>query len=207
MDFDLNAERMEKLRASITPVRCDVPLRQVLAEDFPRDCADLPIAGGWGYDRDHAIILSGEGVRARAPRGDFTALEYFLAEKIIHEELIFFRVESERFAGIRLSPGRQMLVEHDGRRYDALEFAISCWPDRHWEYLRAEWEGNGFGRRPGFSVSAYESRREAAQIRYERTFWFDVTNVSPQDGARAGRRPAGPRGPEAGTACSGVRRG
>ena len=177
MEWDVSPERMAQLRSSIAPVHCELPLRQVLAEDFPRECADLPIAGGWGYTREDAIILLNAGGGARGPRGDFVSLEYFLAEKIVHEELIVFRASEERFSGIRLTLGRQMQVESGGRRYDALEFAVSCWADRHWDHLRTEWESNGFGRRPGFNISAHESKREAAQVRYERTFWFDITDV------------------------------
>jgi hypothetical protein len=57
MEWNTSPEMMAETRASIVPVRTDAALRKVLAEDFPRDCSNLPISGGWGYTRADAITF------------------------------------------------------------------------------------------------------------------------------------------------------
>jgi hypothetical protein len=177
MGWDTSLERMAALRQSILPVQTDVPLRQALAEDFPQDCANLPIAGGWGYTQADAIVF----IRQQFPRPSaphFVPLEYHIAQKIIYEELIIFRPREDMFSGIDLQREQQQLITDDnGRIYDLIDLIVSCWSDAHWESLKAEWEENDFGRRPGFDMDAHRAKRDAAQIRYERQFWFDITEV------------------------------
>jgi hypothetical protein len=57
MQWDASLERMANLRRSIRPILTDVPLRKALSEDFPQDCAGLPISGGWGYTKPEAVIF------------------------------------------------------------------------------------------------------------------------------------------------------
>jgi hypothetical protein len=176
MSWDARPELIAEIRASIVPVRTDAALCKVLAEDFPRDCANLPISGGWGYSRDDAIVF----VRKLFPlpaMPDYVPLEYHVVQKIIYEELIIFRPKDYQFSGITKTLKKQSLLESDGRRYDRLEFLISCWSDWHWNQLKQECETNDFGLRPGFDQTAHASKREASQVTYEREFWFDVTDV------------------------------
>jgi hypothetical protein len=150
MQWDTSSERITALRQSIRPVLTDVPLRQALSEDFPQDCANLPIAGGWGYTQREAIIF----VRQQFPRPSapsFVGLEYHIAQKIIYEELIIFRTKDDRFSGIDVDQKSQELIMEGDRIYDRIDLIVSCWSDAHWESLRAEWEENDFGRRPGFT--------------------------------------------------------
>jgi len=75
--FDAPPELMAGILASIKPVQTKKSLRKVLAKDFPRDCSDLPIEGGWGYAKEDAIVF----VRSRFPvpaTADFVPLEYHL---------------------------------------------------------------------------------------------------------------------------------
>jgi hypothetical protein len=177
MDWNASADLMADIRASIQPVQTDVPLRQVLAEDFPSDCSNLPIAGGWGYVQADAIVF----VRDRFPmvpsNPDFVSLEYHIAQKIIYEELIIFRPKGQAFSGIHLDRDSQRLIEDRGRMYDQLEFTITCWSDCHWDQLKSEWEENAFGTRPGFDRDAHLAKRDESQVRYERELWFDITDV------------------------------
>jgi hypothetical protein len=176
MEWDTSPERIAALRQSIRPVLTDVPLRQALSEDFPQDCANLPIAGGWGYTQREAIIF----IREQFPRPlatNFVGLEYHIAQKIIYEELIIFRAKDDRFSGIDVQRKSQELIMESDKLYDRLDLIVSCWSDAHWEGLKTEWEENDFGRRPGFDVEDHLTRRDAAQVRYERQFWFDITDV------------------------------
>ena|SRR5271165_4867429 len=82
-----------------------------------------------------------------------------------------------RFSGIAMNLNVQNLVEDGERKYDRLEFSIICWSDWHWDQLRKEWEENEFGKHPGFDGRAHASKRNASQVKYEREFWFDISEV------------------------------
>src|SRR5262245_60754635 len=177
MDWDVSPERMASLRESIRPIHTDIPLRQVLSEDFPQDCGSLPISGGWGYTQQQAIIFVRDQFPPQPPAPDFVGLEYHIAQKIIYEELIIFRASNDRFSGIEMKFKLQQLIGDGERSYDCLNFAVSCWSDFHWGLLKKEWEDNDSGRRPGFDLEGHLAKRRAAQIEYERQFWFDITDV------------------------------
>jgi hypothetical protein len=167
---------MAMIEAWIRPVQTDVPLRQALSEDFPRDCENLPIAGGWGYSAEDAIVF----VRDLFPgpsSPDYVGLEYHIAQKIIYEELIVFQPRDRQFSGIELDLDTQELLPVEGREYDCLNFLVTSWSDLHWDQLKAEWEENDRGRRAGFDCDAHMAKRSASQVTYRRTLWFDVTDV------------------------------
>jgi hypothetical protein len=176
MEWDARRELIANVLASIQPVRTDKALSIVLAEDFPRDCSNLPISGGWGYTRAEAISF----VRNRFPvpeAADLVSLEHHIVQKIIYEELIIFRPKDYKFSGITTTYKRQRLLDDGRQRFDCLEFSVSCWSDWHWDQLKREWEANDFGDRPGFDVEAHAARREASRLQYEREFWFDISDV------------------------------
>jgi hypothetical protein len=179
MEWNTSAAIMERIRDSIQPVQTEQALRQVLMEDFPRDCSNLPVGGGWGYSQAEAIIMvRGKFSSAQAAR-DFVALEHHIAQKIIYEELLIFRPKDDRFSGIEMKLRRQGLTSSkDGlRKYDVLEFTVACWSDWHWEQLKQEWEESDFGEHPNFSKDAHAAKRSASQVSYERQLWFDITDV------------------------------
>jgi hypothetical protein len=174
--WDASAELMAKIRESLRPVQTDEALRQVLAQDFPRDCSNLPISGGWGYTKDSAIRFR----RDLFPNGiasKFVPIEYHIAQKIAYEELIVFRPHNYRFSGIELKLNFQELVDEGEQIYDLLLFDITCWSDWHWNQLAREWEENEFGMRAGFDRDAHDAKREDSKVTFQREFWFDITEV------------------------------
>jgi hypothetical protein len=177
MSWDANPELMSEIYASIQPVETEVPLRQALAEHFPGDCADLPISGGWGYTQATAIVFVLSQFSNAIYARNFVSLEYQVAKKIIYEELIIFRPENYRFSGITMDLKLQSLIGSGERTYDKLEFEVACWSDWHSEQLKAEWEANENGQRAGFNLQAHQAKREASHVRYEREFWFNITEV------------------------------
>ncbi len=90
MRGDARPELMVEILASIAPVRTDTALAQVLAEDFPHDCSNPPISGGWGYSQGDAIVFIRSQFRL-STMPDYVPLEYHILQKIIYEELIIFR--------------------------------------------------------------------------------------------------------------------
>jgi hypothetical protein len=167
---------MAEISASIAPVRTDAALRKVLAEDFPEDCANLPIQGGWGYNQEDAIVF----VRSMFPvpqSAAFIPFEKHIVEKILYEELIIFRPKNYRFTGISHSLKSQRLVQNGDKMYDRLDFVISCWTEWHWDQLIRVWKENDLGMRPGFDEIAHAAKSAASMVQYEREFWFDITDV------------------------------
>jgi hypothetical protein len=179
IEWDTDAATMEAIRQSIRPILTELPLRQALAEDFPRECRDLPVAGGWGYAQSDAIVFRRDDFPSDRAARDFASLEYMIAQKIIYEELIIFQPKGAQYSGIDMELVSQALrsSEDSRRHYDILQFRISCWSDQHWEALRQEWEENEFGTKPGFSRERHDQKRSASRIQYEHTFWFDITEV------------------------------
>lgn len=174
--WDTSASTMDRLRARIVPVRHPDALRNVLAQDFSRDCTELPISGGWGYSQDEAIRF--ERDKFPIPQAaDYVGFEYHIVQKLLYEELIIFQPKGAAFSGIDHRRKSQQLLGLDGRYYDKLVFEIDCWSDYHWELLKQDWEENDYGQRPGFDLPKHTAKRDAARISYEREFWFDVTEV------------------------------
>jgi hypothetical protein len=182
-EWNASTDLMAKVRASIRPVQTDEPLRQVLMHDFPRDCSNLPISGGWGYTQVDAVMFVRELFPMQA-RLDFVPLEYHIAQKIIYEELIIFRPNDYRFSGIDLQRKNQKMIADGERKYDVLDLCITCWSDWHWKQLKQEWEENDLGMRHGFDREAHAAKHIASQVKYERQLWFDITEVFDR-----GRRP------------------
>lgn len=167
---------MAAIHASIKPVQTEESLHDILSADCPRDCANLPISGGWGYTKDEAIVFK-RNLFPIPACPDFVALEYHIVQKILYEELIIFRPRGDGFAGITKRLDAQYLIGDSGKHYDRLKFSVTCWHEWHWEQLREEWEANELGERAGFDREAHAAKRNAAQIRYECEFWFDISEV------------------------------
>lgn len=174
MQWECNPVMLHQIAASIRPIATETPLRNILNDDFPKDSSDLPIGGGWGYTKKDAIkflkLSSGN-------KYNFVSLEYHIIQKIIYEELIIFRHEDDRFSEIRFDKKGQHLSEDQGFKYDVIKIDISCWHDVHWNQLKAELGQNNFDKSPGFDQLDHDRRRSESQIKYDREFWFDVTDV------------------------------
>jgi hypothetical protein len=149
----------------------------------------LPISGGWGYTQADAIVFVLDQFRPGMPV-NFTSLEYHIAQKVIYEELIIFQSKGDRFSGIKMEPTFQALKEDAGRKYDCLTFDVTCWSELHWDQLKEEWEENDNGSRPGFDLENHTAKRNASQVQYERTLWFDITDVFDADRKRLSAYPS-----------------
>jgi hypothetical protein len=130
-------------------------LRQTLARDFPEECLDLPISGGWGGTQADAIVF----VRDRfPPHRNFVRLEYFIAQKVLWQELIPLRLSKKHFLSVSMKCNRQDLITDGGRRYDRLTFEVAYDSDRG---IRL------------FGLPVGRSKR----VSFEKILWFDITNV------------------------------
>ncbi|MBM3504926.1 MAG: hypothetical protein FJX65_13760 [Alphaproteobacteria bacterium] len=110
-----------------------------------------------------------------AGRPDFVGIEYHIARKILDQELIAWQPPGARFFGITMNLIEQKLVHHEDRTFDQPHVAVGCWSGPHLRAFKEEFEsGLASGQ---LDIAEHEQKRQAAQIRYERTFWFDITKV------------------------------
>lgn len=155
--------------------------RETLNEHFPK-LGELPLSGGWGYDRDSAIVIDKYDpvVDSTLPFNG-VAIEYLLVEKRLYEELIIQRVEGDSYSGIEWKLNLQSLVEHEGRTYDVLEYDVTAFHDSSWDALKAEWDANsGFADDPE-GAQRHQKKREALRVRFSTVYWFDITSFYGQN--------------------------
>ena len=172
MEWDASPQLMARLRASIVPLEPAAPLKEVLAQDFPKDCANLPIAGGWGRAKERPIVF------IRTP-ASLDGAERFIAGRIITEELITFQPFESRFTGLDLREKERQRIKEE-RTFDRVAVTVDCWSEKHWHYLANEYMRHDTWPDKAFDLAALLAKRNASQITYDREFWFDVTDVQGQ---------------------------
>ena len=138
---------------------------------------DLPISGGWGYSMDDCVIINkADPIVEQGLPFDGVQIEYTFVEKRIYAELIVFRPSEDRFTGIHWECSSQLLKEINDRKFDVLNFRVSAFTDRDWEFLKADWEENDA------YVDNEEGRERHLQERllrtcfYDTEYWFDITS-------------------------------
>lgn len=153
--------------------------RDIFREDFPQ-WPDLPIRGGWGYDTESAVVIDKND--PTVPQGipfDGMEVEHMFADMRLWEELIVFRPQGERLAGIHKTIIDQSLISGDeksGLMYDVLRFQVTALPETEWEALKAIWEGPNGIASPTFDREAHQRRHEAATKTFEANYWFEISS-------------------------------
>jgi len=146
--------------------------RQIIFEDYKSLNGELPIAGGWGYAKEDAVIIDkNDPTVLQGLPFDGVSIEYIFVEKRIYEELIIFSLLGEAYAGIGWKQLEQSLERHNGKDYDILTYEVTALPksDRH--ELKEDLKNGG----PS-GVVAYEEKRRKKMISYTTEYWFDVTS-------------------------------
>jgi len=152
--------------------------RQIIFEDFKKSIdGELPIAGGWGYTKEDAVIIDKND--PTVPTGlpfNGVSIEYIFVEKRIYEELIIFRASDDRYAEIRWKLLKQKLEKHNGRYYDVLIYKVTAFSDSDWNELKDEWESNNFFKNSKAGLLSHEKKRASKMISYTTEYWFDITS-------------------------------
>lgn len=151
--------------------------REILKSDFP-SLPELPIRGGWGYDRQTAVVIDRDDPVARDFQPfDGIKIEHVFVEKRLYEELIIFRPKEHRYSAIRRELLDQKTISGDaGKIYDVLRFKVSAIPDALWDSLKADFEGPfGFGSST-FDEAAHARQHEAAKVTFEAEYWFEISS-------------------------------
>jgi hypothetical protein len=154
-----------------------------LTEMSPREAMDLyigpniPVKGGWGYNLEDATIIVKDDpcVNPKIPF-DGTGYEQIFIERRIYMELIAFPPEEGKYSGIQWARKWQKLVHHDGKPYDNIMEKVTAYPQKTWIALKEEWEGPHGIADPNFDQEEHLAQRDAAQVSWEREFWFDITS-------------------------------
>ena len=153
--------------------------REIIQADYPHlnGGRGLPIRGGWGYTKKDACIIGRDDppVDPDLPL-DFVGVEREFVEKRIYEEMIIFRPRGDGYSGIQWNLKRQALIRQGVRSYDHLIFEISAFRDEDWLALKQEFEGPDGAQAPDFDMADHLRRREALCLRFNREFWFDITD-------------------------------
>jgi hypothetical protein len=124
-------------------IETDLPLRQVIFEDFKSLPSELPIHGGWGYSMEDAIVIDKNDpvVKPGLPF-DGVAIEYIIVEKRIFEELIVFQPQGVKFKNIRWRLKEQRLEKNSPLTYDHLIFEVDAVHEtslEHYTYEAQYW--------------------------------------------------------------------
>ena len=161
----------------LSPITSKESPREILAADFKSLRGGLPIRGGWGYTKSDACIIDkNDPLVDPALPFDGVGVEYVFVEKRIYEEMIIFRLDGEKFSGLRWNLMEQSLLQEAGRSFDKLVFEITALPENDWEELKAEFEGPQGHGTPGFDEEVHERKRQEKMLRFTREFWFDITS-------------------------------
>ncbi|MDA3916691.1 MAG: hypothetical protein PF690_06930 [Deltaproteobacteria bacterium] len=157
--------------------------RTILAAHFKSLGGELPIHGGWGYSKNDACVIDKNdfSVDPEIPF-DGIGLEYIFVEKRIYEEMIIFRSEGEKYAGIKWNLLEQKLTTEKDRAYDQLIFEITAFSEYDWLELKAEWEDHQGYKNSYFDAKAHEEKRHSKEVRLIREFWFDITSFHGKPG-------------------------
>ena len=161
----------------LSPIRSNKSPREVLATDFPDSDGDLPISGGWGYSpEDPCIIDKNSPAALPGIEFDATSIQRIFVKKRIHEEMIVFRTDNDRFAGIAWNLIHHEVLTKEGRACNRLTYEVTAFPNKDWEELKAERDGpNGYGGIQ-FDFEGHCKKRQERQVRLIREFWFDIAS-------------------------------
>jgi hypothetical protein len=147
--------------------------RQIIFEDFK---IDLPIKGGWGYDFETACIIDkNDPTLNTAMPFNGIDIEYVFVEKRIYEEMIIFRRNDEKYAGIRWDLEKQELFFNQEKPYDKLIFNIVGFTDQFWDELTTRFEEVQKNGKVEL-MADLDAYRQSKALRLIREFYFDITS-------------------------------
>lgn len=147
--------------------------RQIILEDFK---IDLPISGYWGYNLESACVVDkNDPTVSQGMPFDGIGIEYIFVEKRIYEEMIIFRDDHEKYAGIRWDQQAQELLVEGDKTYDKLTFNIIGFSDQVWNELTSRFEAIQKSGKVEL-MAELDAYRESKAYRLTREFYFDITS-------------------------------
>ena len=138
---------------------------------------DLPISGGWGYSLEDCVVIDkNDPIVNQSLPFDGTQVEYTFVEKRIYAELVVFRKIGDDFAGIKWEKSMQFLKEVDDKKYDVLNFKVTAYTQRDFEFLKNDWNQNNGYKDDSTGAEEHMKQRALRLCSYTTQYWFDITS-------------------------------
>ena len=145
----------------------DDPIKDVIKAAFD---ADLPLEGGWGYDRSLATVIT--SLPDAIP---LTQLEHMLASMRAYMEMNMTQSKEARYGSINLNEKARETIEQEEKVFHKVTYEISAMKEDTYAAFIDEYK-EGYGKE-GFDMEDhFKRRKEATLIRVE-SYWFEVGNV------------------------------
>ena len=141
--------------------------RQILEEDYPKH--SWPVRGGWGYDENEMVVIELDN------EADGVALERQFIKYRTYEELIVFRPENRRMAGICAKKGKQVLMSINGKDCDKISYTVTAYRENDFNRLKADWEAHNGYADDEEGLKKHLAWRESIKISYETVCYFDIS--------------------------------
>ena len=138
---------------------------------------DLPIKGGWGYSIEDCVIIDNTDptVDQSLPFDGQLIQQSFIKQRI-YAELIIFRQKEDRFSSIKWKLTTQSLKTIDNKKFDLMNFKVTAFTDRDWEYLKADWErNNSYEDNEKGKLQHYKEQQLRICV-YDTQYYFDITS-------------------------------
>ena len=128
----------------------DNPIAEVLRSAFD---ADLPVSGGWGYEKNAPTII--ESNEEALP---IRQLEHMLASMRAYLEMNMTLEKEERYGSINLNELSRESVEEDEKVYNKVSYEISAMKETAYADFIEEYK-EGYGKED-FDLEGHFSRRK-----------------------------------------------
>jgi len=144
------------------PLPKDEPIRSVIKAAFD---ADLPVSGGWGYDKNDAMRLE-----ALPPGHSVTQTEHMLASMRTYLEMHLTLPKETRYGSINLNETERETIEDESGVWHRVVYQVDAMKERDYESLIEEYK-KGYGKED-FDIEAHFRKRKEATFQRMITVWF-----------------------------------
>ena len=145
-------------------IKTDNDLKQVIKVAFG---VDLNVDGGWGYNREDALILKESSI-------PLAQLQHTLSSMRAHLEMSMTLPKERRYGAINVNEIKKEEKELNIRKYDIITFEISGMLEDIYANFIDEYKAGQSSE--NFDFEDHFSRRKKKTLVREEVFWFDVTN-------------------------------
>jgi len=152
--------------------------REVMRDVFSY-LGELPIKGGWGYTEEDAVIIDKNNpVVESGILFNGVLDEYTFIEHRNYLELITFRVERNRYAGIEYNKnGRNSnRMRSVSYIYDRISCEVTSFRKHDYDMLKNEWETARQTQDKNFSIDEHRKNCAALVVQSDREVWFEISS-------------------------------
>jgi len=132
--------------------------------------ADLPLAGGWGYTKENATVITSlpEGM----PK---VQLEHTLTSIRAHLEMNLTQEAENRYGAINANESAREEIKNDTGHFDKVTYVVTAIKEALYNAFIKEYK-EGYGKED-FDLNEHFKRREEATLTREIVHYFDVSTL------------------------------